>query len=44
MNKIKMRNFFKISILTCITLASLSTPSTILADSHPGYSYESNIG
>lgn len=44
MNKIKMRNFFKISILTCITLASLSTPSTILANSHPGYSYESNIG
>ena len=44
MNKIKMRNFFKISILTCFTLASLSTPSTIFADSHPGYSYESNIG
>ncbi|HDR3490505.1 phosphatidylinositol-specific phospholipase C [Bacillus wiedmannii] len=44
MNKIKMRNFFKISILTCFTLASLSTPSPILADSHPGYSYESNIG
>ena len=35
MNKIKTRNFFKISILTCITLASLSRPSTILADSHP---------
>lgn len=44
MKKIKMRNFIKISILTCITLASLSTPSTLLADSHPGYSYESNIG
>lgn len=44
MKKIKMRNFIKISILTCITLANLSTPSTILADSHSGYSYESNIG
>lgn len=44
MKKIKMRNFIKISILTYITLASLSTPSTILADSHSGYSYESNIG
>lgn len=39
-----MNNFFKVSILTCFTLANLSAPSTILADSHPGYSYEPNIG
>ena len=44
MNKIKMKNFLKISILTCFTLASLCTTSTVFADSHPGYSYESNIG
>lgn len=37
MNKIKIKNFFTVSILTCFTLASLSAPSTILADSHPGY-------
>ncbi|MBJ8052229.1 phosphatidylinositol-specific phospholipase C [Bacillus cereus] len=44
MHKIKMRMLLKISIFTCFILASLSTSSTIFADSHPGYSYESNIG
>ncbi|EJS46899.1 hypothetical protein ICG_05489 [Bacillus cereus BAG1X1-3] len=42
--KIKMTNTLKSGILTCFTLASLCTTSTVFADSHPGYSYESNIG
>ncbi|MGW6151099.1 phosphatidylinositol-specific phospholipase C [Bacillus mycoides] len=44
MMKIKMKNILKSGILTCFTLASLCTTSTVFADSHPGYSYESNIG
>ncbi|OUB74281.1 phosphatidylinositol-specific phospholipase C [Bacillus thuringiensis] len=39
-----MRKALKKSILTCLTLASLCTTTTVFADSHPGYSYESNIG
>ncbi|PFT73269.1 phosphatidylinositol phosphodiesterase, partial [Bacillus thuringiensis] len=38
-----MRKVLKRSILTCLTLASLCT-TTVFADSHPGYSYEPNIG
>ncbi|QHV47620.1 phosphatidylinositol-specific phospholipase C (plasmid) [Bacillus cereus] len=38
-----MRKGLKSSILTCLTLASLCTTTTVFADSHPGYSYESNI-
>ncbi|MFI8496050.1 phosphatidylinositol-specific phospholipase C [Peribacillus butanolivorans] len=44
MKKIKMKNILKGGILTCFTLASLCTTSTVFADSHPGYSYESDIG
>ncbi|OUB42632.1 phosphatidylinositol-specific phospholipase C [Bacillus thuringiensis] len=39
-----MRKVLKSSILTCLTLASLCTTTTVFADSHPGYSYESNLG
>lgn len=39
-----MRSVLKFSILTCVILANLCTTSTVFADSHPGYSYESNIG
>ncbi|OUB84415.1 phosphatidylinositol phosphodiesterase [Bacillus thuringiensis serovar medellin] len=39
-----MRKVLKSSILTCVTLVGLCTTTTAFADSHPGYSYESNIG
>ncbi|QWH75385.1 phosphatidylinositol-specific phospholipase C domain-containing protein (plasmid) [Bacillus mycoides] len=39
-----MRKVLKSSILTCVTLVGLCATTTAFADSHPGYSYESNIG
>ncbi|MDZ5480606.1 phosphatidylinositol-specific phospholipase C [Bacillus thuringiensis] len=39
-----MRKVLKSSILTCVTLVGLCTTTTAFADSHLGYSYESNIG
>ncbi|OUB84382.1 phosphatidylinositol-specific phospholipase C [Bacillus wiedmannii] len=39
-----MKKVLKRSILTCVTLVGLCATTTAFADSHPGYSYESNIG
>ncbi|MGE7186405.1 phosphatidylinositol-specific phospholipase C [Peribacillus sp. NPDC006672] len=44
MKKIKMKKIIEGGILICFTLASLCMTSTVFAESHPGYSYESDIG